>query len=201
MRVLDIGSGSGDTVLEIAEKVKPDGKAVGVDFTPEGVALAQQRAKERGLEKIVEFHLANAVNLPFPDDYFDAVVSECVVCLIQDKQKAFNEKVRVLKRGGKVVMHDVVSSTPMPKAMTANERLYCECVGGAVTKEENIRMMQKAGLINIKKVDLVQGYKKYLNREILEQALEVEDEKEFQEIVSFVRKGGIEYTLFSGTKR
>jgi len=40
-----------------------------------------------------------------------------------------------------------------------------------------------------------------LNRTILEQALELEDEKEFQEIISFVRKGGIGYKLFSGTKR
>jgi hypothetical protein len=61
--------------------------------------------------------------------------------------------------------------------------------------------MRKAGLTNIEKVDLIQGYKKLLNREILEQALEVEDDQEFQEIVRFVRKGGIGYTLFWGTKK
>ena len=201
MRILDVGSGSGDTVLEIAEKVKPDGKAVGVDFSPEAVALAREKAKKKGLEKIAEFHMANALSLPFPDNYFDAAISECVVCLIQDKQKAFNEKVRVLKIGGKVVMHDVVSLTPMPKVMTEDERLYCGCIGGAVSVEENIRMMEKAGLTNIETVDLARGNKKLLNRTILEQTLELEDEKESKEIISFVRKGGIGYKLFSGTKR
>jgi len=200
MKVLDIGSGSGETVLTIAEKVKPNGKAVGVDFSSDGIALAQEKARRRNLDGVAEFHLANAVKLPFSDNYFDAVISECVVCLISDKQQALNEKVRVLKPGGKVVMHDVISLVSMPKIMTENAQLYCGCVGGAVSKDEYIRMMEKAGLTNIETIDFTEENRKMLNRIIIEAALDIEDEQEFQEVISFVRKGGIGYALFLGTK-
>ena len=200
MRVLDVGSGSGETVLAIAEKVKPDGKAVGVDFSPDGIALAQERARKRNLENVAEFHLANAVKLPFQNDYFDAVISNCVVCLIPDKQKALNEKVRVLKPGGKVLMSDVISWMPMPKSMKENEQMYCNCVGGAISIEEYVKIMEKAGLTNIETIDFTKENRKMLSRIILGEALNIEDEQEFQEIVSFVRKGGIGYALFSGTK-
>jgi len=200
MRVLDIGSGSGETVLAIAEKVGPTGKAVGIDFSSEGVALARERAKERNLENIAEFHQSNALELPFPDNSFDAAISECVVCLIQDKQKALNEKVRVLKPGGRVIMHDVITWAPMPQAMREDQKLYCGCIGGAVSLDEYVEMMKKAGLTDIKTVDFTKDVKKMMNVGIVAQALNLEDEKAVHEIVNFVRKGGIGYALLVGTK-
>jgi len=201
MKVLDIGSGSGVTVLAIAEKIGPTGKAVGIDFTPEGIALAREKAKQRKLENIVEFHQANAKELPFPDNTFDAVISECVVCLIEDKQKTLNEKVRVLKPGGRVIMHDVIIWAPMPSVMRENQKLYCGCVGGAVDLDEYVEIMKKAGLTNIKTVDFSKSFRKTMNAGIIAQALELKEEKEFQNIVNFVRKGGLGYTLLVGTKR
>jgi len=200
MKVLDIGSGNGETVLTIAEKVGSKGKAVGVDFSPEGVTLAKEKAKERNLEKIAEFHQANALELPFPNNSFDAVISECVVCLIQDKQKTLNEKVRVLKSGGRVIMHDVITWAPMPKAMREDQKLYCGCIGGAVSLDEYVKMMKKAGLINIKTVDFTKDVKKMMNVGLVAQALNLKDEKAVHEIVDFVRKGGIGYALLVGTK-
>jgi len=201
MKVLDIGSGSGETVLAIAEKVGSKGKAVGIDFSPEGIKLARENAKKRGLEGIAEFHQANAVELPFPDNSFDAVMSECVVCLIQDKQKALNEKVRVLKPGGRVIMHDVVTWAPMPKAMRENKGLYCECVGGAVSLEEYVEMTKKAGLINIRTVDFTKDAKNMIDVEIAAQNLGQRKTKSAKQIVEFVRKGGIGYALLIGTKK
>jgi ubiquinone/menaquinone biosynthesis C-methylase UbiE len=201
MRVLDIGSGSGETVLTIAEKVGPTGKAVGVDFSPEGIALAKEKAKERKLENIAEFHQANALKLPFPDNSFDAVISECVVCLIQDKQEALNEKVRVLKPGGRVIMHDVITWAPMPKAMRENQKLYCGCVGGAVNLDQYVEMMKKAGLTDIKTVDFTKDITKKANAGLVAQALNLKDDKAVHEIVDFVRKGGIGYALLTGIKK
>jgi len=200
MKLLDVGSGSGKTILTIAEKVKPDGKAVGVDFSPEAVALAKGNAKKSGLDQVTEFHLAPATTLPFEDDCFDIVTSECVVCLIPDKQKALNEKVRVLKPGGRVIMHDVIAKSPMPRIMKESEGLYCGCVGGAVSVEENIAIMKKAGLVNIETVDFTWQTGKASNRAILEQAMEMKDDGDFREIVDFVRRGGVGYMLFEGTK-
>jgi ubiquinone/menaquinone biosynthesis C-methylase UbiE len=200
MTVLDIGSGNGETVLSIAEKVGPTGKAIGVDFSHEGIALAKERAKKRNLENITEFHKANALELPFPDNSFDAVISECVVCLIQDKQKALNEKVRVLKPGGRVIMHDVVTWAPMPKAMREDQKLYCGCIGGAVNLDKYVKMMKKAGLTHIKTVDFTKDAKKMMNVGLVTQALNLKDDKAVHEIVDFVRKGGIGYALLVGTK-
>jgi ubiquinone/menaquinone biosynthesis C-methylase UbiE len=201
MKVLDIGSGSGETIMAIAEKIGPTGKAVGIDFTPEGIALAREKTKQRKLENIVEFHQANANELPFPDNTFDAVISECVVCLIEDKQKTLNEKVRVLKPGGRVIMHDVVIWVPMPSVMRENQKLYCGCVGGAVDLDEYVKMMKKAGLINIKTVDFTKSFRKAMNASVITQALELKEDKEFEEIVNFVRKDGLGYALLTGTKR
>jgi len=201
MKVLDIGSGNGETVLTIAEKVGPTGKAVGVDFSPEGIALAREKAKEQKLENIAEFHQAHAVELPFLDNTFDAVISECVVCLIQDKQQALNEKVRVLKPGGRVIMHDVVTWAPMPQAMRKDQKLYCQCVGGAVSLNQYVEMMKKAGLTDIKTVDFSKSAKKMMNVGIVAQALNLKDDEAAHEIVDFARKGGIGYALFVGTKK
>ena len=201
MRVLDIGSGSGETILAIAEKVGPKGKAVGIDFSAEGVRLARENAVKRGLEGIAEFHEANAVELPFPDDSFDSVVSECVVCLVQDKQKALNEKVRVLKHGGRVVMHDVIIWAPMPQTMREDRGLYCGCVGGAVGLNEYVEMMKKARLTDIKTVDFTRDAKKTLSLDSVTQGLKKRKTKAAREIVDFVGKGGIGYALLIGTKK
>jgi len=201
MKVLDIGSGSGETVLAIAEKVGKTGKAVGVDFSPEGIKLARENAKKRGLEGTTEFHQANAVELPFLDNSFDAVLSECVVCLIQDKQKALNEKVRVLKPGGRVIMHDVITWAPMPQAVREDKGLYCNCVGGAVSLDEYVEMMKKAGLTDIKTVDFTKSVGKMMNSGVMARALSLEDDKAANEIMDFARKGGIGYALFVGTKK
>ena len=200
MKVLDIGSGSGETVLAIAEKVGKTGKAVGVDFSPEGIKLAKRQAEQRGLEAVTEFHQANAVELPFHDNTFDAVVSECVVCLIQDKQKALNEKVRVLKTGGRVIMHDVITWAPMPKAMREDKGLYCGCVGGAVSLDEYVSMMKEAGLTAIKTVDFTRAANK-MNTDDVAEALNIRKIKGANEVIEYVRKGGIGYALLIGTKK
>jgi len=201
MKVLDIGSGSGETVLAIAKKVGSTGKAVGIDFSPDGIKLARENAAKRGLEGIVEFHQAIAVDLPFPSNSFDAVISECVVCLIQDKQTALNEKVRVLKPGGRVIMHDVVTWAPMPSAMREDKGLYCGCVGGAVSLNEYVEMMKNAGLTNIKTVDFTKDARKTKNLSAVAKELKQRKVKSADEIVDFVSKGGIGYALLVGTKK
>ena len=201
MRILDIGSGSGETILAIAEKVGSTGKAVGVDFSHEGIRLAKENARKRGLEGIAEFHQTNAVELPFPNNSFDAVISECVVCLIQDKQKALNEKVRVLKPGGRVIMHDVITWAPMPKAMREDKGLYCSCVGGAVSLKEYVEMMKNAGLTNIKTVDFTKDTARMMSLVEVAKTLDQGKNKSTNEIVDFISKGNIGYALLIGTKK
>lgn len=201
MVVLDVGCGTGDTVFEIAEKVKPTGKVVGIDFTKEGIEKAREKARNLGLDGIAEFRLAEAEKLPFENGTFDAVISECVVCLTSDKERVLAEKVRVLKTGGRVIMHDVISWAPMPETIRNNPKLYCSCVGGAVSMDEYKRMLKDIGLVGIRAVDYSKQVKRQLNLGILSNALDIsKDDKAFGEIVDFVRKDGIGYALFVGAK-
>ena len=208
-RILDVGCGNGNTILRIAKEVGPDGKAVGIDFSSEGIAKARKNAIELGLDKVTEFRVADAEKLPFEDNYFDAVISECVVCLAPNKQKVLDEKTRVLKPGGKIVMHDVISKARMPKVVQTDPKLYCGCIGGAVSQNGYVEMLEKAGLTEIKTVDYseepaIHGYpisvKRALDSQILLAATNIDDEKGFQEVVNFVRNGGVGYALFTAKK-
>ena len=199
MRVLDVGCGTGDTVLKIAKRVGPTGKAVGIDFSPEAITKAEMKAQGSGLEDVVEFRLADAENLPFEEGSFDAVISECVLSLVPEKSKALKEKVRVLKSGGKVVMHDVIAWSPMPKAIREDPKLYCACIGGAVTLEDYTDMMREAGLVGIRTVDHTERARR-LNAYALLVALDITNEDDLHEIVDFFQKGGIGYALFMGRK-
>jgi arsenite methyltransferase len=208
-KVLDVGCGTGKTVLSIAKEVGPNGKAVGIDLSPEGIAKAKRKTVELGLSEITEFRVADAEKLPFKSNYFDVVISECVVCLAPNKQKTLNEKARVLKPGGKIVMHDVVSKAQMPEAVRSDPELYCGCIGGAVSQDDYVRMLEQAGLTEVKAVDYseepaISGYpisiKRGLDSQILLTATGVKDKKDFEEIVNFVRNGGVGYVLFTAKK-
>jgi ubiquinone/menaquinone biosynthesis C-methylase UbiE len=200
MKVLDVGSGSGETILRIADKVGPMGKAVGIDFTQEAVKLGRAKTCNRKLEKIAEFHQANALDLPFPDNMFDAVVSECTISLVQDKQKVLNQMVRVLKFEGKVIMHDVITWAPMPETIRNDKKLCVQCIGGAVSLKEMIKIMEAAGLRDIRTIDYSKRNFKSLGADVLTQALDISDDQEFQKVVEYIRRGGLGYALLIGTK-
>jgi ubiquinone/menaquinone biosynthesis C-methylase UbiE len=107
-RILDVGCGPGFYVAELLDQVGPDGSVVGVDASPQMIAVAQQRTKGRDN---VEFHQADAVALPVGDDEFDAAVSVQVLEYVADATKALTEMHRVLRPGGRVVVWDVDWST------------------------------------------------------------------------------------------
>src|SRR6185312_5516101 len=82
--VVDLGSGGGLDVFLAARRVGPTGKAIGIDMTPEMIALARRNAGRAGLSN-VEFHLAAIDNLPLPDAAADCVISNCVINLAPEK--------------------------------------------------------------------------------------------------------------------
>jgi len=208
-KILDVGCGNGNTVLKMAKQVGPNGKAVGIDFSAEGIAKAKEKAIKLELDKVTEFRVADAEKLPFEDNYFDAVISECVVCLTPNKQRVLTEKTRVLKHGGKIVMHDVISKACMPKVVKTNSELYCSCIGGAISQDDYMKLLRQAGLTEIKTVDYSEesatdnhpvSLKRALDSQILLAATDMEGEKDFQEVVNFVRNGGVGYALFVAKK-
>ena len=114
---LDVGCGSGALTIACAKR-NPKATMVGCDIwrgsykTEFSNALCENNAKLEGVEN-VRFEEGNAVNLPFEDECFDVVTSNYVYHNIagQNKQKLLLETLRVLKKGGVFVIHDLMSKS------------------------------------------------------------------------------------------
>jgi len=115
--VLDVGCGVGLTPCYLAKKYGC--RVVGVDIRARMIDRAKERAKREGVEALVEFRVADAQDLPFDDDLFDAVICESVIAMVPDRQRAVNEYVRVTRRpGGYVgVLESTWLKTPPPAEM------------------------------------------------------------------------------------
>lgn len=111
--VLDIGSGAGTDLLLAARRVGPGGRAIGVDMTPSMREFARRSALEAGLGDVVKLRAGLAEELPAEDGSIDVVISNGVLNLTADKERAFGEIARVLKPGGRLHLGDVVIQTEL----------------------------------------------------------------------------------------
>ena len=142
--VLDLGSGAGFDAFLAAKKVGNSGKVIGVDMTEEMIEKARANAKKYGF-KNVEFKLGDIEKLPIRDNSINVVISNCVINLAPDKLKVFNEVYRVLKVGGKMYVSDMVLLDNLTKEQKENEYLIAGCVGGALLKNDYLKIIKKAG--------------------------------------------------------
>lgn len=144
-KVLDLGSGSGLDLFYAANKVGKTGKAFGVDMTIEQLDKARSLAEANGFEN-VEITNGYIEKLPFEDNSFDVVISNGVINLSVEKEKVFKEIHRVLMKGGKMVISDIVSETHMPDSITCDSTLWASCIGGAAQIDSYQTMIKKSGL-------------------------------------------------------
>jgi arsenite methyltransferase len=149
--VLDLGSGAGFDCFLASNKVGKNGKIIGVDMTPEMVEKARENA-EKGHYENVEFRLGEIENLPIPDNSVDAVISNCVINLAQNKRRAFSEAFRVLKPTGRIMISDIVLLEPLPDAIRNSIEAYVGCVAGASLKDEYIKIIEAEGFQNVRVV-------------------------------------------------
>jgi SAM-dependent methyltransferase len=143
---LDLGSGAGIDALIAAKKVGPSGRVIGVDMTPEMLAKARENAA--GHDN-VDFREGRLENLPVDDASVDAVTSNCVINLVPDKAAVFQEIARVLRRGGRLVISDVVLDGQLPEAITNDVLAYVGCVAGAEQRETYFQLLADAGLSDV----------------------------------------------------
>jgi len=83
--------------------------------------------------------------LPVEDESIDIIISNCVINLAPDKLKVFKEAYRVLKKGGRMYVSDIVLLEELTEEQRDNEELIAGCVGGALLKEDYLKKLRDAG--------------------------------------------------------
>jgi arsenite methyltransferase len=146
--VLDLGSGAGNDCFVARALVGDGGKVTGLDFTDAMLEKAKANAAKLSLSNI-EFVKGDIEDMPLPSDSFDVVISNCVLNLVPDKQKAFTQIYRVLKSGGHFCISDVVLSGHLPEALRNEAVMYAGCVAGAQQKEEYLDTIHQAGFTDV----------------------------------------------------
>lgn len=146
--VLDLGSGAGLDVFVARNEVGETGHVIGVDMTAEMVAKARQNAGQSGFDN-VEFRLGEIEHLPVRSNSIDVVISNCVLNLVPDKQRAFAEIFRVLKPGGHFCISDIVSSQNLPEWLQGIAEAYAGCVSGAIPREDYLKIIEQTGFGDI----------------------------------------------------
>jgi SAM-dependent methyltransferase len=151
--VLDLGSGAGKDVFVAAQMVGEAGKAIGVDMTPEMLALARQNATKflatTGLAN-VEFREGHIEALPIEDASVDAVISNCVINLSPDKPQVFREVHRVLRPGGRMIVSDIVLNRLLPASLRNDAGLYTACIAGALLRTDYLQAIGDAGFAEVR---------------------------------------------------
>ncbi|MDP6494409.1 MAG: arsenite methyltransferase [Dehalococcoidia bacterium] len=146
--VLDLGSGGGIDCFLAARQVGPKGHVIGLDMTPDMLALARRNAKTLGISN-VEFVEGYIEDIPLPEASVDVVISNCVVCLSPDKEAVAREAFRVLSPGGRLHLSDIMALGPMPQGMRDDPQKWASCVSGAEERETYLGRLSEAGFRDI----------------------------------------------------
>ena len=143
-----------------------------LDFTDDMLEKASKAARENGFSN-VEFRKGDIENkIPIGDNLANIAIRNCVINLTTNKVKAFKEVYRILKKGGKgrMVISDLVTSKEV-HGQSINAENWCSCIDGALTKENYINSIKKAGFHDIK---------------VLNEQLYMDDDKTGRKITSVV---------------
>ncbi len=149
---LDLGSGASIDVFIAARRVGPGGRAIGVDMTDEMLEVARaskaQVAASLGYD-VADFRKGYLEEIPAEDASVDLVTSNCVINLSPDKKRVFAEMWRVLRDHGRIVVSDIVSAEEVPPEQRRDPRLWGECISGALTEEEFLALLERAGFYGV----------------------------------------------------
>ena len=142
--VLDLGSGAGNDCFVARALVGETGKVTGLDMTEPMIRKANENLAKLKFTNI-EFVYGDIEEMPLKDNSFDVIISNCVLNLVPDKNKAFSEIYRVLKPGGHFCISDVVTKGELPEKLQKDAEMYAGCVSGSVEKSEYLGIIEELG--------------------------------------------------------
>ncbi|VAX37372.1 SAM-dependent methyltransferase SCO3452 (UbiE paralog) [hydrothermal vent metagenome] len=155
MKVLDLGCGTGRDCFLLSYYVGEKGEVVGIDMTDEQLDIANKylpiQTEKFGYQKpnirFLKGYIEDLSALELPDNYFDLVISNCVVNLSPDKPSVLKEVFRVLKEGGEFFFSDVYADRRLPQWAKEDPILLGECLGGSLYWKDFERLCQKTGFM------------------------------------------------------
>lgn len=168
--VLDLGSGGGFDCFLAAKAVGEKGHVIGVDMTPEMIDKARENAEKAGFSN-VEFRLGEIENLPVPDNLVDVIISNCVINLSPEKEKVYKDAFRVLKKGGRLAITDVVATAQLPDEVKRDLDLHSGCLSGASQIEDLRATLEFSGFTDIR-IKPLDGSKKLIREWTSESKIE-----------------------------
>jgi ubiquinone/menaquinone biosynthesis C-methylase UbiE len=174
--VVDLGSGAGNDAFVVRSIVGEEGKVIGIDMTPSMIEKANRNKKKLGY-KNVEFHLAEIESTPLHENTVDVVVSNCVLNLSPEKEKAFSEINRILKPGAHFCVSDIVLKGNLPDEFKKSAEMYAGCVSGALQEEDYLGIIKETGF---DKVEIKKSKRITLPDEILKEYLDKEELAKFK---------------------
>jgi arsenite methyltransferase len=146
--VLDLGSGAGFDCFLAARRVGPSGLVIGVDMTDAMLEKARANAEKAGLAN-VEFRKGDIEALPVEDDSVDIAISNCVLNLVPDKDRAFREIHRVLRPGGRLAVSDMAWRTEPAASVRDDLEAMVGCIGGALVLDDYVTRLRRAGFARV----------------------------------------------------
>jgi arsenite methyltransferase len=144
-RVVDFGSGSGMDAFVAAIQVGPAGRVIGVDMTDAQLSKMTRLAATGGFGN-VSCRKGHIEDTGLDAGIFDCVISNGVINLAPDKLRVFQETARLLRRGGRLAIADIVAETALPESVVCNADLWAACIGGAAQRDEYRTAIELAGL-------------------------------------------------------
>ena len=150
--VLDLGSGGGIDVFLAARRTGPTGRVIGVDMTPEMLERAERNAAKLGVDH-AEFRRGLIEELPVEDATVDVILSNCVINLAPDKAAVFADAFRVLRRGGRLIVSDIVRTAPATGQI--DEDRWAACIDGALPLDDYLAAITGAGFTSVEVLDRI----------------------------------------------
>ena len=155
--VLDLGSGGGLDCFLTAKRVGEKGRVIGLDMSPDMLALARKNADRLGAAN-VEFRSGEMEAMPVESGSVDVIISNCVVNLSPDKDAVFREAFRVLRPGGRLSISDIALVGELDPETRGNLDAWASCVAGALPKDEYLKKLRRAGFTDITTAEKIWRY-------------------------------------------
>jgi ubiquinone/menaquinone biosynthesis C-methylase UbiE len=120
-------------------------------MTPDMINLANENKVKMGAEN-VEFRLAQIDKTGIDTDSVDVIISNCVIVLAPDKDAVFRESVRILKKGGRMHISDVMLTSELPDHVSSDMDNWTHCLAGAELTDVYIGRMRESGFSRVEVV-------------------------------------------------